>query len=415
MSEPTVLLLSMRSVNDLVASCALYEFEDVVQATTGAERIDATHSPAHELSRRIYKYARRYSGSRAVATSIAPAPRVVRLRRDYDLFLPIFNHTHELYALAQIPEWRKHCRYAACYILELWSHLLPDYLLELLVDFDVIFVGSCHVAEDIERLTGRPCRFLAGGVDVLNFAPYPEAPPRTIDVCNIGRRAPLTHRALFDLMQQRRSFVYYFDTVAASGVDNRQRTYHVDSAAEHRLLFASLLQRSRYYIANRARVNEPDLIFKGDEISNRFYEGAAAGCVMIGEPPRIEEFEREFDWPDAVIPVPFDAPEICALIAELDADPARLARIRRDNVYHAALRHDWAYRLQAVFEALGLAPTRGLIVRERQLRALAAAFKGSERVTPIVSTGVPTLDVEIEPTRAGVRTAAFEAVYRAAT
>jgi hypothetical protein len=54
----------------------------------------------------------------------------------------VFSHTYELYSLATIPNWRQRCRKAACFITEVWSGLLPEYLLELLSAFDHIFLGA---------------------------------------------------------------------------------------------------------------------------------------------------------------------------------------------------------------------------------------------------------------------------------
>jgi len=295
----------------------------------------------------------------------------VRLEREYELFFPVFNHVHELFALAAVPDWRRRCRVAACFVNELWAHLLPGYLLELLAEFDHVFVGVQHIVGDVQRIVGRPCSYLPLAVDVLRFAPFPEEPSRAIDVCNIGRRSPVTHEALMRLAREGRIF-YYYDTVAASGAGRKERTFRVDDPAEHRWLLASLLRRSRYFIANRGRINEPEHTRGHDEISARFYEGAAAGTVMLGEPPRTEEFERQFDWPDAVIPLPFDSPDVGAILAALDRDPARLARIRRDNVVNAALRHDWVHRIRTVFETLGLQPTEAMRAREKRLQALAA-------------------------------------------
>ena len=137
------------------------------------------------------------------------------------------------------------------------------------------------------------------------------------------------------------------------------------------MLLASLLQRSRYYIANRSRVNEPEFTMERDELSARFYEGAAAGAVMVGEPPRTEEFLRQFDWPDALIRLPFDSPDVAQILAGIDQDKERVERIRRENVRNAALRHDWVHRLRTVFETLGLPPAPAMIAREERLRALA--------------------------------------------
>jgi hypothetical protein len=372
----SVLLLSMRRLADLVGFCLQYEFEDVVADVTGADRVDVGDRRALELSRRVYKLARFATGSRRFARACAPRPATVGLDRDYDLFFPVFNHAHELFALATVPDWRRRCRVAACFINELWPHRLPGYLLEVLAEFEHVFVGAHHAVSEVARIVGRPCSYLPAAADVLRFSPFPEPPPRAIDVCNIGRRSSVTHEALLSLARDRRVF-YYYDTVAASGEGEKQRTFHVDHAGEHRLLLASLLQRSRYFIANRGRVNEPDLMMGGDEIPGRFYEGAAAGAVMLGEPPRTEEFKRQFGWPDALIPLPFDSAEVGRVLVELDGDPQRLERIRRDNVRNAALRHDWVYRLRTVFETVGIPPTEAMLARERRLQAVAALALGA--------------------------------------
>ena len=362
----------MRRVADLVAFCAQYEFEDVIAEVTGADRVEVDNEPALEFSRRVFKLVRLGTGSRRLARAFAPWPSTVSLERDYELFFPVFNHTHELYALSALPDWRARCRVAACFITEVWAHLLPGYLLELLSQFDHVFVGTRHCVEAVARITGRPCSYLPQAADVLRFSPLPDRPPRDIDVCNIGRRSATTHEALVELAAARRIF-YYFDTFASgSGRDRKQRTFRVADPRQHRLLLASLLQRSRYFIANRSRVNEPEHTGGHEEIAGRFYEGAAAGAVMLGEPPNAEQFRSQFGWPDAVIRMPFDCPGVAQVLAELDADPRRLARIRHENARHAALQHDWSHRLESVFSTVGLTPTPAMSERRRRLSELAA-------------------------------------------
>ena len=346
--QGSVLLLSMRRLADVVAFCVPYEFEDVFADVTGADRVDAGYREAMEFSRRVYKLARFTTGSRQFARAIAPDFSTVQLERHYELFFPVFNHAHELYALATLPDWRRRSRLAACFVSELWVQRLPKYLLELLAEFDDVFVGVQHAVDEVSQIVGVPCRYLPLATDVLRFSPYPDLPPRTIDVCNIGRRSEVTHAALLGLARERRLF-YYYDTVAASGPDQKQRTFRVSDPEKHRLLLANLLRRTRYYIANRSRINEPEFTMGRDEILAKFYEGAAAGTVMLGEPPGASLFEAQFDWPDALIRLPFHSPEIARLLAELDADPERLSRVQRSNVRNAALRHD-----------LGVSCSRGL-------------------------------------------------------
>ncbi len=372
----SVLQLSMRCVHDLVAFCLPYEFEDVVAAVTAADRVEPADYGAIEFARRMYKLGRLVTGSPRVGRLMTPRLRTQELTREYDLFFPVFNHPFELFALAAVPDWRSRCRRAACYISEIWFPDIPGYLLELLAGFDHIFIGIRHPAGEVARIVGRPCTYLPLAVDVMRFAPFPDPPLRAIDVCNIGRRSQITHDAFLALARDRRIF-YYYDTVRASGEGGRQMTFHVGNPAEHRLLLASLLQRSRYYVANRARVNEPQTTLDNEEISGRFYEGVAAGAVLIGEPPRSEEFRRQFDWDDAVIQMPFDCPDAQGLLRSLDADRPRIDRARRANVRQSALRHDWVYRLRTVLEAVGLAPTEAMLAREERLRSLASAYEGA--------------------------------------
>ena len=367
-----VLLLSMRRIADLVAYCAQYEFEDVVAEVTGADRADATDPAALEFSRRSYKLLRLVGRSRRLARALTPRPALQRLQRDYELFLPVFNHTHELYALRTIPYWRARCRRAACFINEMWSHLLPSYLLELLAQFDHVFIGTRHCVEDVARICGRPCSYLPQAADVLRFSPWPNPPPRSIDVCNIGRRSPLTHEALVTMAAARKIF-YYFDTFAGgTGKERKQRTFRVANPAEHRLLLGSLLQRSSFFLANRGRIDEPEHTGKHEEIAGRFYEGVAAGTVLLGDAPNTDEFRAQFDWPDAVMHMPFDCPRIEEVLTELTADPQRLGRTSRNNARNAALRHDWLHRLEVIFNTLGMPPTLGMLERKRRLTELAS-------------------------------------------
>jgi hypothetical protein len=372
-----VLLLSQRRVSNLVAYCLGYEFEDTVAAVTDAERIDTTDLPAVEFSRRAYKLARMASGSHRLARRLAPYPRnKVVLEREFELFFPVFSHTYELYSLATIPNWRERSRKAACFITEVWSDMLPEYLLELLTGFDHIFVGCSHSVKEVARITGRPCSYLPIAVDVPRFAPASLDQPRPIEVSYIGRRSQVTHQALLEDAELRQLF-YYYDTVAASGVDLKNRTFRVDNPIEHRRLLSTLLKHSRYFIANRSFVNRAEFTAGRDEISPRFYEGAAAGTVMLGEAPRTDEFKRQFDWPDAVIHLPFDSPDIGRILADLNADTERLRTARRNNVGEAARRHDWLHRIQVVFDTLGLPHTEKMQARAELLDQIAARATAS--------------------------------------
>ncbi len=370
--QSKVLLLSQRKISNLVAYCLAYEFEDVLQAVTDSERIDANDFASLEFSRRTYKLIRAATKSRGLAARLTPPPRgQVVLDRDFELFFPVFSHAFELHSLWTIANWRRRSRKAACFITEVWTDQLPEYLVELLSEFDHIFLGVRDGVDEVARITGRPCSYLPLAADVIRFAPSSLDQARPIDLCNIGRRSAVTHRALLEEAKRQKLF-YYYDTVAASGADLKQRTFRVDAPHEHRFMLAQLLKHSGYFIANRSHVNNPEFMAGRDEISARFYEGAAAGTIMIGEATRTDEFKRQFDWPDAVIHLPFDSPDIGNILADLNTDQGRLRAIRRNNIREAARRHDWLHRIQTVFEVLDLTPTESMAARGDQLDQIAS-------------------------------------------
>jgi hypothetical protein len=375
--EGKVLSLSQRRIANLVAYCVTYEFEDTFASLTDATRIESMDFPSLEFSRRAYKFTRLASRSPKLARSITPRPRgSTVLDSDYELFFATFNHTHELYSLASIPNWKKRCRKAACFVLEAWSDMLPPYLVELLADFDHIFVGCRNSVPHLGRMTGRPCTYLPPAVDALRFAPTSLEQTRSIYLSYIGRRSDVTHRAMLEEAERKQLF-YYYDTVAASGLDLKHRTFRVDRPAEHRSLLATLLKNSRYFVANRSYVNRPEFTAEREEISPRFYEGAGSGAVMIGEAPRTPEFRTQFDWPDAVIHVPFDSPDIALILSDLDSNPQRLHTARLNNVRHVTRRHDWLHRIQTVFDTLDLPYTEKMQVRAHQLNQIAAKISGN--------------------------------------
>lgn len=373
--EGRVLVLSMRRLADLVGYCPIYEFEDLVCELAGAAMTLPSGLSRLEMSRRAYRVTRGLTGSRRLASLAANPPRNP-LDGTYDLFLAFFNHPHELYALSAVEGWRQRSGFAACYLGEAWEHLLPVYLLELLREFDHVFVGVRGATGPIARITGRPCSYLPMGVDALTFCPFPRPPARSIDVCGIGRRSAVTHAALLDLAG-RAGLFYYYDTIRSSPRDGvaGQMTFGVSDHVEHRLLLASLLKRSRFFIVNRAWADEPQRTRGGDEIAARFYEGAAAGAILLGTAPETDDFQAQFGWPDAVVPMPFDAPGVGDLLETLAADPARCARIRRDNVANALLRHDWVYRLRAILETAGLDPSPRMAARQECLASLASEVR----------------------------------------
>jgi len=362
-SGARVFTLSERVIHDRVWHCVFYEWEDLIGEW---ESVD-TYLPEHsfQLSRRLYTLANYATHSTRLARVLSPHFDSCTLNQKYDLFFLICADIFELIAINSIKNWRTKCRNAVCYLSECWTEEWlkgREFLLRPLKEFDHIFLGTRNSVDIVSKITGRPCSYLPLGVDMVKFAPNPAARGRTIDVWNLGRRSQVTHQALLEFAEQKQ-WLYYFDTV---------KNGNVPDAKEHRLLVSNLLKRCKYFIANHARADEAGVTRGHMELGMRYFEGAAAGTVMLGKPPAPEVFNEYFNWPDAIIPIPFDAPDIANTIADLEAQPVRLARIRRDNVVNSLLQHDWVYRWRRVLEAVDLEVTPQMLARESLLQDMAA-------------------------------------------
>ena len=116
------LVLSMRRIYNLPAYSARYEFEDVIAQLLGADQIEPQSLGMVNLTRRIYKGLYRAGAPAGLAMSLTPPLGGLRLTKQYDLFIAIFNHTHEVAALSAVPNWRQHCKRAICLIAEAWGN-----------------------------------------------------------------------------------------------------------------------------------------------------------------------------------------------------------------------------------------------------------------------------------------------------
>ena len=285
-----------------------------------------------------------------------------KIRQDYDLFFVVCMFPKDLLHIRAIDGWKEHCKTSICWLNEIWISEFFKYrsFLKALSEFDHVILNLSHSVNGINKVIGGKCFYLPPGTDAIQFCPYPEAPRRFIDVYSIGRRSQETHRCLLRMANDKKIF-YVYDTIDGEGVLNPN---------EHRFLLANMAKRSRYFMVNPGKIDSPDETKGQIEVGPRYFEGAAAGAIMIGEYPNNSAFTENFSWPDAVIHLPFGSDIIDTIITELDKQPDRQAKIRRDNVVESLLRHDWVYRWEKVLETVGLAPMPGLLERKKRLEIL---------------------------------------------
>lgn len=360
-TSPRVLVVSQRNANDQVANAPLYEFEDLLATLDDVDLIASGQSVI--MAGRQYKLARRCGASRQLARRLALRPAVPPPSGHYQLLLAVLDQYRQVATIHTIQHWRRHCDKAICFLAEIWPKDLhgANSILELFDVFDHVLVGMEHAPELLAKLSGASCGTLHLGVDALRLAPRPGA-SRCIDVCCIGRRSAVTHQKLLALAEQDH-LLYYYDTVKGP--------LRLEDHREHRALFANIVNRSRYFIANYSKVDSPNITGGMQEVGSRFFEGAAGGTVILGQAPANDVFKRLFPWPDAIVDVPFDAPDIADRIRELDRDPERTARIRTANVANTLRRHDWLHRYEKMLGVAGLEASAAMAERRERLEALA--------------------------------------------
>ena len=72
------------------------------------------------------------------------------------------------------------------------------------------------------------------------------------------------------------------------------------------------------------KVNVPEETQGQIEVGYRYYEGSAAGTVMLGQAPDCRPFRELFDWPEAVISVRADGSDVADVLGGLVGQEDRL-------------------------------------------------------------------------------------------
>lgn len=353
-----VLMFSQRNIfSNIHYRLGLYEFEDIIC------QVDSVNLMAPR-PKRWFEYGDRIANRVASDYGILLNPGIpkIELNENYDLFFAIAQFPKDLLHLNSLKNWKEKCRISICWLNELWITEIKECknFLKILSQFDYVIVHSSGSLNAIQEIIKVECHHLPYGINAIFFCPYPNMAQRVIDVYSIGRKSLTVHETLMRLMENNK-FFYIYDTIDGDVVYNPN---------EHRYMFANMIKRSRYFIVNPGRVTRPDLTKGQVEFGNRFFEGAAAGAILIGGRPDNKEFSNYFDWPDAVIDVPFNAKNIDEVIRELDKYPERQREIRKNSIVQSLLRHDWVIRWESVLKIAGLAPLPALEKRKERLRDL---------------------------------------------
>lgn len=370
-ADPRILMPTYRNFVRKAFQCGLYEAQDVLVEIDNVELIPLEFGWGRWVNQSWLRMPLYHDPSRKLM-QVNPGLRKVRLTREYDLFMVICQDYSDLPYINAVDRWKDHCKTSVCWIDEIWAATIPDYKywLHALSRFDHVFVGCKGSVETLSNAIGRPCHWLPGGADLLRFGSYRGRFQRVIDVYSVGRRSEGIHNALLRASERGEIF-YVYDTAGASNTE-------VFDHRQHRDLYANLAKRSRYFMVAPGKINDP--VTQGQvEVGYRYFEGAAAGTVMIGQVPNCDAFRQLFDWSDAVVPIATDGSDVSIILNDLASDVDRVAAIQQRNEWHALLRHDWVHRWKELFRVAGIAPLPGMSAREHRLKDLSEMVSDESR------------------------------------
>lgn len=362
---PRICIASRRGLCREAFQAALYEAEDVLAEAAAADviqlRAGRTSAFALKWQKRIL-----FRGLAPKIAYLNPGLQTIRLAQDYDIFIAVCQNVWDLLYFNAIEGWKDRCRTSVCWLGELWAREIqrhPD-LLRPLERFDHVVVTFEGTVQTLSQFLGRQCHLVTTGIDTLRFGPHHRPHRRPIDVYSIGRRWSGVHDALLEGSATDDLF-YVHDT------HKKMAEMEVADFKQHRNLFASFAKRSRYFLVSPGKMNQPDETAGQAEVGYRYFEGAAAGAVMLGQGVDCELFRSAFPWPDAVIEINPDGSDVLSTIADMDATPQRIRTMSQRNAAHSLRKHDWINRWLEIFRIAGVEPAPGMLARQRHLTELA--------------------------------------------
>lgn len=362
--SPRICMLTSRDFSHRAFMGGIYDGQDVLLDIDDVDLICLKPRRVCQLRQSIQQRIVWHDFTRTfVFANMAFEP--IRLSKEYDLFVAYFPLIRDLIQVPAVRGWKEYCRTSVCWIDEIYAADIPKlkHWLAALIPFDHIVIGYSGAVAAVAEAIKRPCHAVPIGVDAIRFSPYPRPLDKVIDIYRMGSGSEGLHHALLELAAQKDMF-YVYDTFVASDIK-------IHNHRQHREMLANMVKRSRYFIVAPTTRRLPNATGDQIEIGLRYYEGSAAGTVMIGQIPYCDMFNALFNWQDVVIEIEADGSNVADVIAGLEAQPKRLVEISRRNAMEALLRHDWAYRWKKILNIVGLEPSPQLEMRENRLKQLA--------------------------------------------
>lgn len=288
-----------------------------------------------------------------------------------DLFVACLSINNVVGLFGRAKGWHRPFRRVFCYVFDAWvseyevtksalRHRVSRYS-RVIRQLDHLFVSNPDSVAQYEAVYRIPVTYVPLAADVLQFGSM--QPHRPITVNAYGRQHPPHVEILSRAFNSNRSSraLHHTDHTAIGAVF---------SLPQHRAHFWKLLSMSCITLAyDPVAVDPGSRRFPFSFIGQRWFEGLAAGCVVVGIRPNCDEAARLLHWEDATLEAPHEPEGFLQFVDELLADRARLARIRVANYRQMLLEHDWGYRVAEMLAALGVDAPPAWTLRQAGLLA----------------------------------------------
>lgn len=181
----------------------------------------------------------------------------------------------------------ENCKESGVKILYIYDTLPSQYkLIKKIVkscNWDVLITSFCDSVKDLNEITGESwyCIPQAADDEIFEQLPFDD---KVIHFSSYGRRHPLLHEALKEFCSQKSLYYDYTTHDARHPTANPVDLYKQ---------YGWHLNRSLFTICLPVEDTNPDRAGHLSPITCRWFEASAAGCMILGKPPRNEAF---FDY-----------------------------------------------------------------------------------------------------------------------
>lgn len=317
-----VLLVSGRGLQTSISDCCAHDFEDCI--------IDATEADVF------------------IAEEGKSPPS-----GNYDLVIVVglnFRKLATTYLTAGMPKGRHSIGYVfggygshtTRYRSPVKRRLNPRY--RAMTHLDHIYVGIKDDVGKIQDDLSLPVSYLPMAADVLSAraTPFESDAERPISVAAFGRVHNRISNAICDQFNTPGSrHIYLYNGVNGNAEPADKLRY--------RATFWHTLRRSRLCLAfDHFFANEKNTA-EHSYVGPRWFEGLAAGTVIVGKAPPKEKQHSLLDWKDAAIDLSNDDEKAAKEILDLLSDSGRLKAASRENLANMNRRHDWRQRLADIY------------------------------------------------------------------